>query len=375
MKITFVLCNPNLCGGVRVVAIYAEKLRQRGHEVTVVSVPPPRPGPYDQFKAQVKGWLKRQTPPPYMGIEESHIDYVDVPHVVIDHNPPLLESDLPDGDVVVATWWETAEWVANFSAAKGVKVHFIQHHEAFEYMPVERVKATYRLPTYKVAPAAWLADLVQKEYQTAPVTLVPNSVDTAQFTAPPRAKQPRPTVGLMYFLAYWKDCRTGLAAVELAAQTVPDLQLKIFGREDLSPELPLPPGVEYIKRPPQNQIKTIYASCDVWLVPSIVEGFGLPVLEAMACRCPVIGTYSGGPEEIIDHGVNGFLAPVGDVEAIANYIIQVVTLAEADWAKLSTAAYTRAQSYTWEDATDRFEAALTAALAQAVQPQPLSTAA
>jgi hypothetical protein len=47
---------------------------------------------------------------------------------------------------VIATWWETAEWVDRLSVSKGKKVYFIQHYEAFDYLPKERVEATWRLP-------------------------------------------------------------------------------------------------------------------------------------------------------------------------------------------------------------------------------------
>lgn len=51
--------------------------------------------------------------------------------------------------------------------------------------------------------------------------------------------------------------------------------------------LPLPPGTEYNKEPRQDQLKEFYRKCDAWLFSSSSEGFGLPILEAMAC-----GRYS-----------------------------------------------------------------------------------
>ena len=56
---------------------------------------------------------------------------------------------------------------------------------------------------------------------------------------------------------------------------------------------------------------------DLMLMPSEMESFGLAALEAMACEVPTIATEVGGVPEVIEHGRTGFLAPVGDVEKMA----------------------------------------------------------
>ena len=58
----------------------------------------------------------------------SHFDYVGVPVHVLDRYRPVMDCDVPDGDVVIATWWETAEWVVELSSRKGAKAYFIQHY-------------------------------------------------------------------------------------------------------------------------------------------------------------------------------------------------------------------------------------------------------
>ncbi len=123
----------------------------------------------------------------------------------------------------------------------------------------------------------------------------------------------------------------------------------------------------YTPNPAQGVIAGIYASCDVWMCSSKQEGFGLPVLEAMACRCPVVSTAVGGPLDLITNGKEGFVVPVGEAAAIAQKLEQVLSFSEAEWLEMSLAAYRKATSYSWSDATDRFEAVIEALLAQAVE--------
>ncbi|MCS6811969.1 MAG: glycosyltransferase family 4 protein [Cyanobacteria bacterium] len=354
MKVTFVLPVATLAGGIRVVAIYADRLKKRGHDVTVISVPHYQPTWKEQVKSllQGRGWLS------YPKRLPSHMDNVDVPHYVIDRDRPVTDADLPDADVVIATWWETAEWVAKLSPAKGAKAYFLQHHEVFDYLPVERVKATWRLPLHKITISKWLVDLARDEYGDTDVTFVPNSVDTEQFYAPRRSKQPVPTVGMLYATPHWKGCAVSLKAFDLASQKIPNLRMVAFGTYPLSPELPLPANSDYFLKPEQQSLRDIYAQCDVWLCGSWSEGFHLPPLEAMACRCPVVSTAVGGPLDIIVDGVNGYLAPCGDAKALAEKLVQVLSMSNEEWQQLSDRAYETVIGYTWDDATDLFEKGL-----------------
>ena len=66
------------------------------------------------------------------------------------------------------------------------------------------------------------------------------------------------------------------------------------------------------------------SSSDIMLLPSELESFGLAALEAMACEVVPISTRAGGVPEVIDHGISGFLADVGDVETMARYAIELL---------------------------------------------------
>jgi len=353
MRLTFVLPVVDLAGGNRVVANIADRLQQRGHAVNLVSVPRRR-SYLGKLKSLIsgRGWPRDSLPGP------SHFDKISIPHHVLNFARPVLDDDVPDGDVVIATWWETAEWVANLSPKKGAKAYFMQQHEVFDYLPIERVKATYRLPLYKIASSRWLVDVAAREYGDHRVWVVHNGVDTQQFNAPPRARQAKPTIGLLYATPGWKGLDVSLRAIELVRKRIPDLRIVTFGTESIAAHLPLPANSTFHYRPEQALIPKLYAACDVWLCGSYTEGFHLPPLEAMACRCPVVSTTVGGPMDIIESGQNGYLVPVGNAEMLADRLVNVLNLNEVAWRAMSDAALATAARYTWDNATDSFEGAL-----------------
>jgi N-acetyl-alpha-D-glucosaminyl L-malate synthase BshA len=61
------------------------------------------------------------------------------------------------------------------------------------------------------------------------------------------------------------------------------------------------------------------------LLPSQTESFGLVALEAMASGVPVIASDVGGLPEVVEHGVTGFLAPLGDVDKMAEYALKILS--------------------------------------------------
>jgi N-acetyl-alpha-D-glucosaminyl L-malate synthase BshA len=75
----------------------------------------------------------------------------------------------------------------------------------------------------------------------------------------------------------------------------------------------------------QDAIEEILSVCDLFMMPSESESFGLAALEAMACQVPVISTNTGGMPELNIHGETGYLSNVGDFEDMANHAIHLLT--------------------------------------------------
>ncbi len=224
LRITFVAPPVSMSGGIRVIAIYAKMLAEFGHRVVVVS-PPAAP---ISLKQKLKSLLKHQVWP-VLKPSISHLDALGLDHRVLSSHRPVTDQDVPDADIVIATWWETAEWVHALNASKGVKIYFIQHHEVFDLVPEARCRATYRLSLHKIVIARWLAELMHDEYDDADVDLVPNSVDHQQFFASQRGKQLRPTLGFLYHKASLKGVDVTLSTVAVLREQYPNLRVLCFG--------------------------------------------------------------------------------------------------------------------------------------------------
>jgi glycosyltransferase involved in cell wall biosynthesis len=357
MRITFVLPTVGLAGGNRVIAIYAQALMHLGHTVRIIS-PPPQPIP---LRRSLKLWILGNSDLHVRRPLMSHFDGTELDHHILDRWRPVTDADVPDGDVVIATWWETAEWVNALSPNKGAKVYFIQHHEIFSYLPVERCEATYRMPLHKVVVARWLQQIMSNRYGDQIVDLVPNSVDRTQFFAAERCKQSTPTVGLLYSTSAFKGLDVSLSALEIVREQFPDLRIIAFGSQQHSRALTLPSSANFFFCPPQDQIRNLYSRCDAWITASRSEGFNLPAMEAMACRTPVVSTRTGWPEEAVKSGINGILVNIDDHIGLAKGTKWILSRSDEDWRRLSANAYATVASSSWKVSVEKFESALTKA--------------
>jgi glycosyltransferase involved in cell wall biosynthesis len=353
MQITFVLPPVNLSGGVRVAAIYAKQLEQLGHTVRLISPARQQSSAATKVRSLLRGrgWPAARPP------SASHLDGSDLDHRVLDQWRPVTDDDVPDGDVVIATWWETAEWVAALSPSKGAKVYFVQHHEVFSHLPVARSRGTYRLPMHKIVVARWLKVVMASEYGDYAVDVVPNSVDHEQFFAAPRGKQAAPAAGFLFTRSGFKGLDVTLAALKIVKAQMPNLQMIAFGSQRPTAG-ELPDGVEFHFSPPQDRIRDLYARCDVWVTASRSEGFNLPAMEAMACRTPVVSTRTGWPEEAVVKGANGRLVDIDDVASLASGIEWMLSRNDEDWRGLSENACATVAPSSWQRSAKLFETAL-----------------
>jgi N-acetyl-alpha-D-glucosaminyl L-malate synthase BshA len=98
----------------------------------------------------------------------------------------------------------------------------------------------------------------------------------------------------------------------------------------------------------------VLGSCDLFVLTSESESFGLAALEAMACSVPVVSTDTGGTPEVNIHGVSGLLSPVGDTDAMASNALEILK-DEASIARFRQGAWEQAQRFDVHRVLPRYE--------------------
>ena len=204
MRITFITPPDSLTGGIRVIATYAKCLQRLGHSVLIVCAPPDRP---ENLRLALRALRRADLPGAWRAAwqafapvlpEAGHIANSGVPFVVFGRPSPSA-SMLPDADLLIATWWETAVWADAMPASKGRKVHLIQGYEIWTGGDVRaRVNAALRLPNRKIAISSQLKFDIEAELGDLDIRVVPNAVDLVLFDAPNRDRGDPPTVGFTY---------------------------------------------------------------------------------------------------------------------------------------------------------------------------------
>jgi len=300
MKIVYVMGGTGVCGGTRVIWSHCVELTKLGHDVTYATM--------DRSTKML--WLEG-----------------DVKVMAADN---LLNDRW---DVAVATGYETWPIVhCSFTAEK--KFGFVQMKEDL-FLPHHLrsiVKKHFSLPIGPVITISeWLKEYLEGECGHKGVTIIPNGVDTALFYPDPRLemrpKLSRAALVIGHQLNEAKNVTDAIDAIRKA------------GGFDIWHASPIPVkglGVDksYVS-PPQDTLRHLYSTADVFVMSSRYEGRTCLAPEAFACGCPVVAMHHEGIDDLIGHAR---IVEKGNVEALAE-AVQDVFIDTKKTEKLKAKAY------------------------------------
>jgi glycosyltransferase involved in cell wall biosynthesis len=345
-------------GGVRIVYGYANELSRRGHSVTLV------------HGAFMEPWQYRHPLRLRRDLRIAARSLVDVapgapdgpswepiePEVSVRYVRTLSAPNVPDGEVVVATSWRTAESAARLPARCGQGAYLLQHLEDWDG-PADRVAATWRLPLERIVLARWLEQL--GEQLGGPAHRIPGwGADLAAFQLRTPIAERLPRVAMLHSTAPVKGAAVGLRALQLAHEVRPQLQAVLFGTRPRPADLPA--WIDYHQDPPrQVLVEDIYNGSSTYLCPSWSEGWHLPPVEALGCGCALVSTAIDGVADYAHDGRTALLAPAGDAGALAGHLVRLVD-DEALRRSLAQAGHDEVQQFTLERSTDALERVLAA---------------
>jgi glycosyltransferase involved in cell wall biosynthesis len=176
-----------------------------------------------------------------------------------------------------------------------------------------------------------MKDAMQAIY-SRDVVVVPNGINLNENTeGEAEGENPGKRVLFVGRLHPVKGAQYLLGAMKIIHQKLPEAKLVLVGDgeerehlETLTDNLGIRECVEFAGRVPHERVQDYMNQAEVFVLPSLSEGFPVTILEAMACGLPVVATRVGGIPDIIEDGINGYLVGTMNQEQIAEALLKLL---------------------------------------------------
>ena len=258
--------------------------------------------------------------------------------------PAFSDRFMDDADVVMANHWPTAFSVAKLSPSKGRKFYFIRDTE-FDERHREYAERSYNLPLSIIVTVPWLKDHLEQELDVKVAGIVPNGMNMDQFGVPEKKYNDVPVICMLYYDHPVKGMSDGFEAIAAVRERHPDVRVVLFGWN--RPKT-LPFEAEFHLRPVKEELRAIYARSDIFLSPSLQEGWNNPPLEAMAAGCAVVTTNVGGIPYRTIPGETALVVDPGDVEGMIRSMNGLIEN-PARLRELGCRGHEHLKQFTWEE--------------------------
>ena len=259
----------------------------------------------------------------------------------------VSNKTIRDADYSIATLWASVYDVVKLDCSKGEKIYFIQDYEIWDNP--ELAKKTYLLPLKKIVISTWINDCLKHDLGIGPFPIVYNGMDSDWFHSNFNRKlMEKPTFLMLNHRLSKKGIKFGLKAFEIIKRKYPSASMRMFGMCDNSN---LPTYVEYHCNPSKSKLMELYSTSDIFIFPSLEEGWGLTPLEAMACGCIVIGTKTGFVLDLGQHEENMMISQPGNVDEMV-YNIEKILKDQYLGEKIRENAYKTVSKLKWENSRD-----------------------
>lgn len=330
MKISFLVPHLYIGGGVKAIIYYANGLSRRGHKVTLIC-------PEKDFILRGKMNLIGAKPK-WINVE-SNVKFVG----------SFDKRHIPHGDIVVGTAWHTANYLKDYPSSKGKKFFLAQHYESLFHGSPEEVDKIYRYPMKFITISTWIKGVLKEKFNVDSEVIV-TPVDFELFHPTRDGYNKDKRVLILHHDFDWKGFNDGLTAFEMARREFPKIKLVMFGarREKIDIDC------EYYYKPAQEELVNIYNSCDIFLWPSWGEGLGMPPMEAMACKCALVTTDTGGGRYYAIDGKTALVSPPRNPRALF-YNLRKVLRGDKLLKEIAENGYNCIKRFKWEDAVAKME--------------------
>ncbi|NQQ99223.1 glycosyltransferase family 4 protein [Streptococcus suis] len=343
MKINIILPSIGTSGGIDVINKYVELLVERGHDVKIYKSFY-QPNLY-RYKTQFKNEIHRV----YCTMK-SLLSFRDDKNLFTSYVPKISDKYIRNADVIIATAWYTAYWVNELSMEKGKKFYFIQGFEIWDNK--ELGIKSYTLPLNKIVISSWIEEQIKAVTNQSGFPKIINGVDDDFFVEKKDFNEKTSVECLMLNHSLTtKGVSYGLMAFERAKKSCPNLELTMFGMNDSSN---LPDYVKYYQNPSHDMLRSLYEKSDIFIFPSLGDGWGLTPIEAMASKCAVVASNTGFVKDIGVDGRNILISEPKDYKKMSDNIVRLVKDREL-FINISETGYKAVKNLSWNKCVDNLE--------------------
>lgn len=225
---------------------------------------------------------------------------------------------------LVASAWETTYLVNHFKT-ESVKYNLIQYC-AHEYLSdyiqgvdTNLVSQTFSFPLKKLV----INETDLRKFGADSPQKVQLGIDASKYyVKTPLDRRDGKTVLFPLRAQRDKGASVAIDAIKLIEKQRKDINIVTFGNYGKTAKLPN--SIDQRGFVDDNELFNLYNAASIFVIPSLLEGFCLPGLEAMACGCAVISVDNTGIREYIKHNNNGIIVSPNDPNAIAKAVISLV---------------------------------------------------
>ncbi|MDM1018976.1 glycosyltransferase family 4 protein [Acinetobacter sp. VNK23] len=171
-----------------------------------------------------------------------------------------------------------------------------------------------QLANHVTAVSQFVAKMAQQTLCNVPIQVIYNSIDTHKYKPSHYHKKSNEQFQLLYVGA-WRNLKGVDLLFPIISKLGDNFKLQYTGGEAAKKEgIYMPPNTHDLGRLTHEQVIKAMQNADALLFPSRSEGFGLVVIEAMACGLPVVITNCSALTELINHGVTGLLCEKDNIQ-------------------------------------------------------------
>lgn len=254
-------------------------------------------------------------------------------------------------DVLIAVGPDCVEQMMELPEECGCKV-FNVHGLTLRSFSLRETAWNKKIP--KIVVSNYVREEIMKSGINKVHAVVNNGIDTSEYF-PDEPDSGRTAVGSVYSPGIAKDPKTMMSVFNKLHQLRPNIPLICFGSFRRPKELIR--AVRYKRLPTVTEARKLYSQSAVWFCASRSEGFGMPLLEAMACGCTVISTDCGGPNDFVNPNINGIIVEREAPTKMAEEIVKVMD-DKSKQIQLAEEAIATARKLSWSYVASQMEIAL-----------------